>query len=521
MNAAYLAKPQKDQMFAAADAKYLQFKALLVSPETLAGSHADVERVMQAEGRELLRELLQSHLTLRGQAVAVGPVVAADGIERTHVRRDKPRGLETVFGTVKVPRTAYAGRGQAALHPVDADLNLPADSYSHEVCRQVALAAARTSFEATVETVDRTTAAHVPKRQAEMLSRKSAQDFDNFYATTGFGVEAAKTSDLLVLTYDQKGVVLLNVDLTEATRKAAENNQSKLETRRSKGEVKRGRKRMSTVAAVYTVAPYVRTAQDIIAGLRHVRDTTPQAKRPRPEYKRVWASLRRTPQQVIADGFDEADKRDPDRHKTWLVVIDGDPDLERWVRAEAKRRGVQVTLVLDFIHALEYLWKASYAFHKEGTPEAEAWVLERLERLLQGKGSSVAAGIRRSATMQRLSKEARSSVDRCANYFLKRRNLMRYGDLLAMGAPIASGIIEGACRHLICDRLDLTGARWSLDGAEAVLRLRALLSSGDFNDYWRFHEEEEARRNHASRYADGKPPDVQLPVAKGKLRLVG
>jgi len=169
-------------------------------------------------------------------------------------------------------------------------------------------------------------------------------------------------------------------DLTEATRKLAEDKKNKLDTRLSKGEVKRGHKRMATVAAVYTVASYQRTAQDIIAGLRHVHNATKEP-RPRPEYKRVWASLTRTPQQIIAEAFAEAVQRDPGRTKRWLVLVDGCPKLERWVRAEAKRQGVEITLVLDFIHALEYLWNAAHVFFKEGTPEIEAWVLERLERL--------------------------------------------------------------------------------------------------------------------------------------------
>ena len=93
--------------------------------------------------------------------------------------------------------------------------------------------------------------------------------------------------------------------------------------------------------------------------------------------------------------------------------------------------------------------------------------------------------------------------------------------MLELGAPIAKGVIEGACRHLICDRLDITGARWRLPSAEAVLRLRSLQSSGDFDAYWQFHEQEEARRNHASRYADGKLPEVKMPKTKAHLRLVG
>ncbi|MFH1530484.1 MAG: ISKra4 family transposase, partial [Pseudomonadota bacterium] len=285
----------------------------------------------------------------------------------------------------------------------------------------------------------------------------------------------------------------------------------KMDTRLSQGE-KCGRKRMASVAAVYTVAPYLRTAQDVIAGLRHVRDAAPKP-RPRPENKRVWASLTRNLRDVIADAFDEACDRDPERSKRWLVLVDGDKKLSKWVRAEARRRGVEITLVLDFIHALEYLWKAAHVFFDRGTPEIETWVLERLERMLEGRISHVVAGMTRMATVRGLSKEERKPVDKAAQYLLMRRRwgMMRYDELLTIGAPIATGIIEGACRHLINDRMDVTGARW---------RLRSILSSGDFDKYWRFHEQAEARRNHASRYADGEVPPVKRPTGRSNLRVV-
>jgi hypothetical protein len=292
-----------------------------------------------------------------------------------------------------------------------------------------------------------------------------------------------------------------------------------MDTRGSKGEPKRGRKRMAAVAAVYTVAPYVRTAQDVIAGLRHVRDATKKP-RPKPEGKRVWATLRRELRAVISDAFDEAEGRDPEHRKRWLVLVDGDRKLTRWVRAEASRRGVEITVVLDFIHALEYLWKAAHVFFDEGTPEIEGWVLERLERMLDGGISNVVAGMTRMATVRGLSAKGRKPVDAAARYLLKRKGMMHYDELLALGAPIATGIIEGACRHLINDRMDLTGARWRLPCAEAVLRLRSILSSGDFDEYWRFHEEAEAHRNHASRYADGNVPPVMMPTRRARLRIV-
>lgn len=518
MSTAYNQAPVLSHLFSSADEQYAAMKTTLESPDFRGLQQAEVERWLTVQQRELMRRLLQSHLTLRGQEQAVGPVVGADGEERTHVRSEQSRQIETSLGTVVVERTAHAGRGLPALHPVDASLNLPSHLYSHEVERLVAKTTARLSFEASLDTLADLTGAHVPKRQAEEIVRRAAQDFDAFYHGRGWE-KGAPTSEFLVLSFDQKGVVLRKEDLTEATRRAAEASQTKMETRGSKGEPKRGRKRMSTVAAVYTVAPHVRTAQEIIAGLRHLRDAT-ASPRPRPEYKRVWASLVRTPQEIIADAFTEALLRDPDQKKTWIVLIDGDEKLARWVRAEAKRRGVRVLVVLDFIHALEYLWKAGRVFHKEGTKELEAWVLERLERMLEGGISGVVAGMRRMATVRGIRKKDRKPLDTAARYLLKRKAMMRYDKLLSMGTPIASGIIEGACRHLINDRLDVTGARWCLLSAEAVLRLRSLIASGDFDRYWAFHEGKERERNHESSYADGAIPQLCLPRGRAALKLV-
>ena len=518
MNESYSKQPMVDHLFDAANQQFAMMKRQLVSDDFHGRPEAEVERWLCVEQHELMRRLLQSHVTLRGFDQAVEPVVGVDDTKRTHVSQGRMRQLKTTFGNVDISRTAHAGRGLSALHPVDASLNLPKHLYSHEVSRQVAMMAARMSFDAVGSTLGMLTAANVPKRQAEELVQQAAKDFEEFYDGSGFEADRP-TSELLVLSFDQKGVVMHKEDLLKATRKASESKKSKLDTRTSKGEVKRGHKRMATVAAVYTVAPFVRNAEEVIDGLKRVRLATTKP-RPRPEFKRVWASLTRSPEEVIAEAFAEAHKRDPNRKKRWLVLVDGCPKLARWVRAEAKRLGVVVTMVLDFIHALEYLWRAAHVFFDEGTPAIEAWVMTRLERMLEGKISSVVAGMTRMATMRNLSVKARAPVDKAARYLLKRKGMMGYGALLALGAPIASGVIEGACRHLINDRLDLTGARWRLPSAEAVLRLRSMLSSGDFDAYWAFHEAQESQRNHASRYADGKVPAVRMPHKKGPLYVV-
>jgi hypothetical protein len=134
-----------------------------------------------------------------------------------------------------------------------------------------------------------------------------------------------------------------------------------------------------------------------------------------------------------------------------------------------------------------------------GDPAAEGWVLERGREVLRGKASLVAAGIRRSATLRRLAQ--RKSADECADYLLRKKAFLRYDEALATGLPIATGVIEGACRHLVKDRMDITGARWGLDGGEAVLRLRSLRSSGDFDTYWEFHLNRARDRTYGDDYA--------------------
>ena len=151
-------------------------------------------------------------------------------------------------------------------------------------------------------------------------------------------------------------------------------------------------------------------------------------------------------------------------------------------------------IVCDFIHVLEYLWKAARSFFKAGDPDAEEWVADRALQILAGKTRAVAAGIRRRATRFGYSSKEREGAGTCAAYLDAKAPYLDYATALAKGWPIATGVIEGACRHLVKDRMDITGARWSLDGAEAILKLRALTASGDFGAYWPYHLEQEHQR---------------------------
>lgn len=174
------------------------------------------------------------------------------------------------------------------------------------------------------------------------------------------------------------------------------------------------------VGVVYSVAPFVRTADDILGELQSVApdDARPRPKRPRPVNKRLFASIAKSYSDVIDQGFQEALARDPLRRRRWVVLLDGNPDQIGAVHRAAARTGVEITLIADLIHLIEYLWPAAYAFHAPGSDEARDWVVARVRALLNGADpSQVAAGIRRSATLQAL--EKRAAVDDCAGYMLK------------------------------------------------------------------------------------------------------
>ncbi len=511
------AAPSADR-FVEAEATLSALVNRLQSEETARMSHSDLETLLEQQGRELMRQLLQAHLDWRAQATLTAPVVDAEGVERTH-QRSGTRALETLLGTVQVTREGHGARGRETLFPLDAALNLPAERYSFGVRRRAAEEATKGAFDEVVKVLGTQASAAVAKRQVEEVVRRAAQDFDSFYVDRrlAWPAETGSSSQILVLTFDGKGVPMRPADLRPATRAAAAQRQRKLATRLTKGE-KRHVKRIAQVAAVYTIAPFVRTAEDLIRELRPEQAPRPRD-RPRPEGKRVWASLAKEPEEVIEEAFLDAASRDPKRRKRWVVLLDGHVDQLARVRATAKQHRVPVTIVLDLIHVLEYLWKAAYVFHPEGSSEAEAWVTERLLWLLCGDAGQVIASIRRTATCRGLAAAARKPADTCADYIERYKAYVQYDAYLQAGLPIATGVIEGACRHVIRDRMEITGARWSLEGAEAILRLRSLRASGDLDAYWRHHEQRELERNHASRYQNGTIPALTRPAVPSRRKV--
>lgn len=462
-------------------------------------SHGELEVDLDRRGRELLRRLLQDHLDLRAQREERVEVIDVGGVTYGSVEAGHPRPLTTVFGAVRVQRLAYRHRGAANLHPADAALNLPEERHSHGLRRLAAVESTRGSYDDAAEAIERATGVLVAKRQVEELTARSAVDVDDFYDTSS--PEPGASDDVLVLSVDGKGIVMRPDSLRPATERAAAAATTKLETRLSKGE-KRNRKRLAEVGAVYDITPVPRSPADVLAS-NHGDDPPPA---PRAEAKWVTASVVEDAAEVVGRVFDEAERRDPDHRRRWVALVDGNRHQIDCIEAQAAQRNVSVAIVVDLIHVLEYLWGAVWCFFGEGDPAAEDWVKDRALAVLEGNARAVAAGIRRRATTAGLSRSKRKKADECAKYLINKATYLNYPTALAAGWPIATGVIEGTCRYLVADRMDITGARWSVQGAEAVLKLRAVRSNGDFDKYWQWHLDQERRRVHETRYADGVIP---------------
>jgi hypothetical protein len=408
-----------------------------------------IETQQQAKGREVHRLLLQTHLQPRGNG-EVGPALRLHQQDRDTIyshRRLGARSLTTVFGTVELVRMGYSRPGAPSIFPLDQALALPARSFSYELQRRLVKAAVQNPFLESVQTMADLTGVSVSKRGLEEILPDAAQDFDAFYRQRS---PVPATGSILVAAVDCKGIPMVKPVGTQPV------------LRLTKGQ-KANKKRMATVAVVFTRSPWVRTPQQVVESL--------------------------FPTAVIQAVAEEMERRDPSAAKTRIALTDGERALQIQVE-----RTLNVTLILDLIHALEKLWKAAYVFHAEGSLEADLWVLDRTLRILLGDVGQVVKGIRQSITKRALAGAKRKTLEGVANYLYRNRARMRYDEYLARGWPIASGPVEGACKNLIKDRMERSGMRWTEQRAEAIVQLRAIYLSGDFDCYWQFHIEQDQRR---------------------------
>jgi len=399
--------------------------------------------------------------------------------------------VASVFGPVVVSRIAYRAPGVPAVHPLDAELGLPVGKHSHGLAEMTVPEAVRGALEQACVQVRIRTGCKLGTRQAQQLVRQAACDFEGFYASRPR--PAARAGEVLVLSCDGKGIRMRPGELRpDAARKAAR-SAPRQDGRLSQGEV-RTRKRMAEVGAVYVITPAPRTTGDILG-------PGPRAEGPKARDKWLTASVDGTTAEVVAAVFAEADRRDPARQATWIALADGNKDQIRQIQAQAAARGITVTIIVDLIHVSEHLRDAAWCFCPKASRDAGGWVRARTAQILDGGpagAAAVAAALRTAAAG--LGKTRRKTAAATAGYLEAKAPHLDYPAALAAGWPIATGVIEGACRHLVKDRMDITGARWGVETAEAILKLRALHANGDFDAYWEYHLRCEHERNYP-RYA--------------------
>lgn len=481
-----------EDVFACPREAFTRIEEWLAGQEAAGLEHGQLEELLAEHGRVLLRLLLQAHLDARAareerRAEVRGP----DGAARTRAEHGHRRLLSTVFGQVTVSRIAYRAPGAANVHPADAALNLPPGRHSHGLARMAALAAAAGSFGAACEHVTRYAGVPLGRRQCEDLAVAAAADFEAFYA--GRLPPGSISRAVLCLSCDAKGIITLPGHLRPDQQRKARKAKPKQDGRLSRGEV-RHRKRMAETGAVFDILPVPRTASGILDPPEGPRPEGPQT-----QNKWVTASVAGTAADVVETIFAEADRRDPRRERTWIALMDGNNHQLGLVTAGAAERGITITIICDYIHVLEKLWTAAWCFFPEASPDAGPWVRTQSEAVLAGDVPAAAAAVRARAAAA-LTPAKRRTAEAAASYLENKAPYLNYPRALAEGWPISSGVIEGTCRHLVKDRMDITGARWGVPTAEAILKLRALRANGDFDAYWQYHLRQERRRNHPQRY---------------------
>lgn len=494
--------PTEHALFASSLRQFEGLRIWLCAAEQGNAYHDDIETRVLLEVRELGRLLVQAHMDLRTERERHLPEPLT--VDRRAYPRLLARNLDTVLGTVRVGRIAWQIAGDETVIPLDRALRMPAQRYSFGAQRFVAEQAETMSYDRTGISLH-AMGIEVPKRQREQIVVRMAQDFEAFYAERPRPAnDVAGLRTLLVMSVDSVGVRVVPSSLREDTRKAAEEAAAAFVAAGSvRGDPMAPRvghthdRRMAVVTMNWDQEPQPREAADILEQFK------PKAERTREEIvpgrlynRRVRGTLEHTQGEAITEMFAEAQRRDPKHERVWVVLLDGSSSQREQVLAEANKLGVHVELVLDLMHGLHYLWVAGAALHGGTTEAADAWVRQYVERLLTRPIAFVVSGLRQIASQRKTSPKARAALRKCASYFENNTVAMDYANALVAGFPIATGNVEGACRHLVRDRMDITGARWTTQGAEAMIRVRALMKSGDWDEYCRFHFRKEHDRTY-------------------------
>jgi hypothetical protein len=403
-------------------------------------------------------------------------------LQDLHARR-----YVSIFGAFRLERTAYGSREGQALQfvPLDNRLQLPPGAFSYVLQDWDQALAVEQAYTQVNQTIERMLKLKQSVDSLEGMNHQMAQDVGLFRDLQG-SPPAAEEGAIVVVTADCKGVVI-----------RGQGTPTVCGGERPAGQ-RANQKRMATVGAVYTVDPYVRTATDVVAALFRDPDHEP-GRRPEPAHKRVWASLPQegpAPQSSIDVVFDwlwwEFAQRNPQLKRPTVCLCDGQDAL--WQACAKSVADPDRVEVLDLLHVTPRLWQAAKLLYGDKGKEVVPLVRQHLTQALEGKVEAVIRSLRRLAAARGLTGAKKKALARICGYLHKNRQRMRYDVYLREGYPIASGVIEGACRHLIKDRMERAGMHWTLEGAQAMLDLRSVWIAGQWEAFQKYRIERDTAR---------------------------
>jgi hypothetical protein len=423
-------------------------------------------------GNRAMQALFDSHGT--GD---LGPsLTLPNGDELNRLEKLHTRQYVSIFGRFDLKRVAYGTRESQAMDfvPLDNRLQLPESDFSYLLQDWDQELVVEQAFNKVNATIERMLRLKQHTDCLENMNRQMAEDTAAFRESLP-APPAAEEGQIIVATADCKGVVIRG----QATPTVCGGE-------RPAGTRVNG-KRMAAVGALYSIDPYVRTPEEVVASLFRDANYTPPP-RPEPCHKRVWASLPQRADKAhssIDMVFDwllwDYVLRNPDGRRPTVYLCDGQEAL--WEARNEYLPDQNAVEILDLLHVTPRLWQAAKLFHGEKSPQVVPFVRQRLTQMLQGKVETVVRGLRRQAVEQKLSAAKKTVLERICRYLYKNRQRMRYNEYLAKGYPIASGVIEGACRHLVKDRMERAGMHWTVEGAQAMLDVRSVFISGQWEAF--------------------------------------
>lgn len=416
-----------------------------------------------------------------------------DGTNLKKEKRLLEKNYFSVFGKLAVPRTCYRANGMDGVMPLDAQANLPERSYSYLLQEWMDLLSIRDSFLEGSVTLDKILGCGVSASRFEVVSGESAGSYDDFYENKEMPTPESE-GEIHTIGFDGKGVPIIK---SEA---------AKIQSRLGKGE-KRQKTKEAIVGVSYSTDPKVRTPGEVAENLvyperaKEKRETDKKQglKSPPPiraRNPRRIASLKQSKEAVMKEIITDAKKRTLHSNGPLVVVMDG--ALCLWTLLISLLKGMNWVGILDIIHVSEYLWKVGNALYGENTDEGKKWVYDHLLAILQGRVGRTTGGLKQILNKRKLKQSQRKALQDAISYFENHRQWMRYDEYLAAGYPIGSGVVESTCGHTVKNRMEGTGRRWSIEGAESVLLLRSVYTSNDWDAYWEAHRRLENSRLYGS-----------------------